>query len=181
MSAHVKARYGRMTSGRERRTLLRMLALTVVVAMACLAGPLLMATPAHSQTECGTAFGDGTAGITAQTSGNVVTCAYTITGGSGGEFVFTPPAGVTQRTGITVVGGSGTNGSGSPGGAAAGGGGAGSSYASLTRAGGATAGKHHSRSADSGLLPHERASHLRQRDTHHRGDQPRQPADRHPW
>jgi hypothetical protein len=71
MSAHVKARYGHMTSGRERRTSLRMLALTVAVAMACLAGPLLMATPAHAQTECGGAFGYGTARITAQTSGNV--------------------------------------------------------------------------------------------------------------
>ncbi|MFE5025560.1 hypothetical protein ACFRAO_20060 [Streptomyces sp. NPDC056656] len=110
MSAHVKARYGHMTSGRERRISLRMLALTVAVAMACLAGPLLMATPAHAQTECGTASGDGTTGITTRT--------YRVTGDSGGEFVFTPPAEVPQLTGTTVVGGSGANG------------GAGSSYAS---------------------------------------------------
>ncbi|MER7196859.1 hypothetical protein CG723_28270 [Streptomyces sp. CB01635] len=122
MSAHVKARYGHMTSGRERRISLRMLALTAAIAMACLAGPLLMATPAHAQTECGTASGDGTARITAQTSGNVVTCTYTATGDRGGEFVFTSPAGVTQLTGIAVVGGSGASGSGSPGGAATGGG-----------------------------------------------------------
>ncbi|WP_406105077.1 hypothetical protein OG698_22890 [Streptomyces sp. NBC_01003] len=91
MSAHVKARYGHMTSGRERRTSLRMLALTVAVAVACLAGPLLMATPAHARTERGTASGDFAAGITARTSGNVVTRTYTVTGDSGGEFVLTPP------------------------------------------------------------------------------------------
>ncbi|MFD1273296.1 hypothetical protein ACFQ51_20850 [Streptomyces kaempferi] len=96
-----------------------MLASSVAVAMAGLAGPLLAATPAQAQTECGTASGGGTTGINIQTSGNVVTCTYTITGDSGGEFVFTAPAGVTQLTGITAVGGSGANGTSGPGGAAA--------------------------------------------------------------